>query len=833
MNGFITFGNTFSSSTEYSPISSGTGYSGAISALGWDLGSNGSPISYNTIGTAPNRTFIVQWDKVRRYNSGWQDGDFTFQIRLNESTNVIQIVYGACATTSNTNSNVQVGLRGSSSSDYNNRTTTNNWSATTAGNANNNTCRTNNTTVPSNGQTYTWTPSVCTPSSFTTGGRITSAKLNTLENTTTRTANYHNFASPTTTLVRGQNYTISVKGSTNGDRNYFYTAFVDWNKDNDFNDANEYYVIGTIKNSNGTDGKNASVYFPVPSGATLGSTRMRIIGRYNGYNTTPCGPDSGNNGSTEGQVEDYTITVGDVCSGTPAVSTTITSATPVCPSTPFTLSLGTTFTDGATYVWQTSPDGNNPWTNATATPIAFFGPETFASGTLPTNTQISPNTTFTGGEAVLTTASQTGTIGDFLINKSPGSNLNAFTVDFNYKAAGGGGGTTTGADGFSLSYAGGLTNSVGGGENGEGSGIIVQFDTYDNDGVANGTRVRVLYNNIAIFTSAINAPFDIRNATSTTTAKNVVLTVDNNGFLSLSMVNSSNAVITVVSNLLLPAAYLSADKSSWKFKFSARVGAINDRHTIDDLQIRYLDVSSSKSTFTTSQTVKTYYRALVTCGGTTASSPVLVDLISATIDPMTSPACSATAFTVTPTNGTNGTIPGGTTFTWSAPTITTPGALTGGTASTGTPNGNITGTLTNTTSIAQTATYSVTPTTAGCVGIPFNLVVTVAPATVAGSVGGGTTVCTGTNSTVLTLSGHTGSIIRWESSLDNFATAGTPFVNTATTFTATNLTATTSYRAVVQSGSCATLNSAATTVTVSPTHSCRISWWWNNSMYRN
>ncbi|WP_166921234.1 T9SS sorting signal type C domain-containing protein [Flavobacterium poyangense] len=95
--------------------------------------------------------------------------------------------------------------------------------------------------------------------------------------------------------------------------------------------------------------------------------------------------------------------------------------------------------------------------------------------------------------------------------------------------------------------------------------------------------------------------------------------------------------------------------------------------------------------------------------------------------------------------------------------------------------------------------------------------VTVSPTTVAGSVGGGTTVCIGTNSTLLTLSGHTGSIVRWESSLDNFATAGTPIVNTSATFTATNLTATTSYRAVVKSGSCLQLNSVATTVTVSPT----------------
>jgi hypothetical protein len=66
------------------------------------------------------------------------------------------------------------------------------------------------------------------------------------------------------------------------------------------------------------------------------------------------------------------------------------------------------------------------------------------------------------------------------------------------------------------------------------------------------------------------------------------------------------------------------------------------------------------------------------------------------------------------------------------------------------------------------------------------------------------------------LSGHTGTITRWESSLDNFATAGTSIANTTTTLTATNLTATTTYRAVVTSGSCAAANSATAIVTVSP-----------------
>jgi Fungalysin metallopeptidase (M36)/Fungalysin/Thermolysin Propeptide Motif len=90
-----------------------------------------------------------------------------------------------------------------------------------------------------------------------------------------------------------------------------------------------------------------------------------------------------------------------------------------------------------------------------------------------------------------------------------------------------------------------------------------------------------------------------------------------------------------------------------------------------------------------------------------------------------------------------------------------------------------------------------------------------------GSVGGTVTadvasVCSVSNAGTLTLSGHSGTIVRWESSTDNFAT-NTPIANTTTTLAYTNLTATTQYRAVIQSGTCDPLNSATATITVSNT----------------
>ncbi|MES2430588.1 MAG: hypothetical protein V4556_06590 [Bacteroidota bacterium] len=103
---------------------------------------------------------------------------------------------------------------------------------------------------------------------------------------------------------------------------------------------------------------------------------------------------------------------------------------------------------------------------------------------------------------------------------------------------------------------------------------------------------------------------------------------------------------------------------------------------------------------------------------------------------------------------------------------------------------------------------------AGCVK-KDSIYITVDAASVGGSIAGGTTVCSGTNSGTLTLSGRVGNVIRWEKST-NDGSSWTPITNTTSSLNYNNLTATTIYRAVVQSGSCATANSLPATITVDP-----------------
>jgi PKD repeat protein len=85
------------------------------------------------------------------------------------------------------------------------------------------------------------------------------------------------------------------------------------------------------------------------------------------------------------------------------------------------------------------------------------------------------------------------------------------------------------------------------------------------------------------------------------------------------------------------------------------------------------------------------------------------------------------------------------------------------------------------------------------------------------SIGGTTTgdaiVCSSGNNGAIKLAGQQGNILRWESSIDNGAT-WQPIVNVSTTQNYLNLTQTTQFRAVTQSGVCAALPSTATTITV-------------------
>ncbi len=160
-NGFIALGTSVSSSV--APLSTGV-TNNVISAAGMNIRaintSTASNIRYETLGSAPNRTLAVQWTAFAHFDNNTAH-NLNFQIRLNENSNAIQIVYGTFATTSTLERNPQIGLRGASNADFNNRSlaTTTAWlNNTTLGTANTNTVRFRSSAIPVSGLTFTWTP---------------------------------------------------------------------------------------------------------------------------------------------------------------------------------------------------------------------------------------------------------------------------------------------------------------------------------------------------------------------------------------------------------------------------------------------------------------------------------------------------------------------------------------------------------------------------------------------------------------------------------------------------------------------------------------------------
>lgn len=86
--------------------------------------------------------------------------------------------------------------------------------------------------------------------------------------------------------------------------------------------------------------------------------------------------------------------------------------------------------------------------------------------------------------------------------------------------------------------------------------------------------------------------------------------------------------------------------------------------------------------------------------------------------------------------------------------------------------------------------------------------------------GGDVNVCSGSNSVTLTLNNFTGSIVRWESSFDNFFTTGTTISSTSSSISVSNITKTTYYRAIVNSTSpvsCSNLATSSVFLAVKPT----------------
>ncbi|WP_179352031.1 T9SS type A sorting domain-containing protein [Winogradskyella vidalii] len=93
-------------------------------------------------------------------------------------------------------------------------------------------------------------------------------------------------------LVPEETYTLEVAGNTNGFFETDIVAFIDWNKNDILDDAGEVYEVGTLFDTDGSDGQTVTLEITVPSDAVSGETRIRLTKTYtdmggDGYPPSP------------------------------------------------------------------------------------------------------------------------------------------------------------------------------------------------------------------------------------------------------------------------------------------------------------------------------------------------------------------------------------------------------------------------------------------------------------------------------------------------------------------------------------------------------------------
>lgn len=215
-------------------------------------------------------------------------------------------------------------------------------------------------------QTTYCSTSFCFPTFFTAVEPITNVTFAGINNTTSNTVNGTAQFEPfciAGNVIAGNTYPISVKGNTvdvvyqwwTATFTDYFTVFIDYNR-NGVYEQSERTDIGTITSSTGIDNKVLTSSISIPSTATVGATRMRVIKNLYFYVWDPCGS------YANGQAEDYTININNDC--TPATGATANgtaTSLSVCSGSSITLKqTGGVLGAGASWKWYKGGCGQTP-----------------------------------------------------------------------------------------------------------------------------------------------------------------------------------------------------------------------------------------------------------------------------------------------------------------------------------------------------------------------------------------------------------------------------------------------------------------------------------------
>lgn len=124
-----------------------------------------------------------------------------------------------------------------------------------------------------------------------------------INNATGKTQPYTDYSGDfSTTIDAGSSHDLTVHVNTDGNYTIYAKAWIDWNQDLDFDDANEEYDLGTAVNTPDGPTNLSPLTILVPQNALNGNTIMRVSAKYNG---SPTSCETG----FDGEVEDYSIVV--------------------------------------------------------------------------------------------------------------------------------------------------------------------------------------------------------------------------------------------------------------------------------------------------------------------------------------------------------------------------------------------------------------------------------------------------------------------------------------------------------------------------------------------
>jgi len=135
---------------------------------------------------------------------------------------------------------------------------------------------------------------------------ITLVNFGDINNVTGQGSGYDDFTSQTTSIARGESENLTINLNTDGDFRVYSYAWIDWNRDGDFDDIGETYDLGEAVNTPDGPTSNSPLTITAPIDANLGDTRLRVLCQYFPFtipNNGPC------DGSTDGEIEDYSITI--------------------------------------------------------------------------------------------------------------------------------------------------------------------------------------------------------------------------------------------------------------------------------------------------------------------------------------------------------------------------------------------------------------------------------------------------------------------------------------------------------------------------------------------